>query len=256
MTDGSEVLPKRIIEDRFVLMEEVGDGRMSTVYLAKDRSNNDLGVAVKILNRSHSDEIKRELFKREISALRKLRHPNIVALRDSGWSADENAFYIVLDYIPHSLDRNLCGAPAPSVPFDTHRIMWDLADALAHAHSEGVIHRDIKPSNILLDSTGRALLTDFGISKLIAHLTLGETLAGFWSSGYAAPEQRVGEPTTFASDVYSLGAVFYHMLSGEEPPPDGPEASLIQDNIQGPFQQVLLRMSRNVARIDLGRARN
>ena len=242
MTDGSEASPKRIIEDRFVLMVQVGDGRMSTVYLAKDRSNNDLEVAVKILNTAHSDEIKRELFKREISALRKLRHPNIVGLRDSGWSADENAFYIVLDYIPHSLDRNLCGAPAPSVPFDTHRIIRDLADALAHAHSEGVIHRDIKPSNILLDSTGRALLTDFGISKLIAHLTLGETLAGFWSSGYAAPEQRVGEPTTFASDVYSLGAVFYHMLSGEGPPPDGPEASLVQDKVQGPFQQVLLRM--------------
>ena len=120
--------------------------------------------------------------------------------------------------------------------------MRDLADALANAHSEGVIHRDIKPSNVLLDSSGRALLTDFGISKLMTHLTVGETLAGFWSNGYAAPEQRGGEPATFASDVYSLGAVFFYMLSGEAPPPEGPTVSLVQDRVQGPFRRVLSRM--------------
>ena len=242
MTDGSAAAQTRIVEDRFVLTEEVGDGRMSTVYLAKDGTNDDLEVAVKILNTAHPDEIKRELFKREIGALRKLRHPNIVGLRDSGWSADENAFYIVLDYIPYSLDRHFRGNPAPPIPIDTYRIMRDLADALANAHSEGVIHRDIKPSNVLLDSSGRALLTDFGISKLMTHLTVGETLAGFWSNGYAAPEQRSGEPATFASDVYSLGAVFFYMLSGEVPPPEGPTASLVQDRIQGPFRRVLSRM--------------
>ena len=242
MTSGSPTSTTRIVEDRFVLMEGIGDGRMSTVYLAQDRSNDDLEVAVKILNTAHPDAIKRELFKRETSALRKLRHPNIVGLRDSGWSAGEDAFYIVLDYLPYSLDRHFGGQSALPIPIDTYRIMHDLADALANAHSEGVIHRDIKPSNILLDSTGRALLTDFGISKLITHLTVGETLAGFWSSGYAAPEQRAGEPTTLASDIYSLGAVFFHMLSGEEPPPDGPGASLIEDRIPGPFRRVLLCM--------------
>ena len=232
----------RTVEDRFVLMEEVGDGRMSTVYLAKDSSNDDLEVAVKILNTTHPDAIKRELFKREIGALKKLRHPNIVGLRDSGWSIDENAFYIVLDYIPYSLERYLRGNPALPVPIDTYRVMRDLANALANAHSEGVIHRDIKPSNVLLDSVGCAFLTDFGISKLMSHLTVGETLAGFWSSGYAAPEQRGGEPATFASDVYSLGAVFFYILSGEAPPPEGPTAPLVQDRIQGPLRSVLSRM--------------
>ena len=117
-----------------------------------------------------------------------------------------------------------------------------MAEALAHAHSEGVIHRDIKPSNILVDAGGRALLTDFGISKLMASLTVGETLAGFWSGGYAAPEQRVGGPASFASDVYSLGAVFFHMLSGTEPPPEGPGESLIAEKIGPPFRRVLQRM--------------
>ena len=232
----------RVLEDRFVLMEEVGDGRMSTVYRAKDKSNSDLEVAVKILNTAHPNDIKRALFKREIGALRKLRHQNIVGLRESGWSVGENAFYIVLDYVPYSLDRHFRGNPAPSVSIDSYRIMRDLAEALANAHSEGVIHRDIKPSNVLLDSSGRALLTDFGISKLMTHLTVGETLAGFWSNGYAAPEQRGGEPTTFASDVFSLGAVFYYMLSGEDPPPEGPTPSLVQDKLEGQFRRVVSSM--------------
>ena len=242
MTARSPVSPTRLVEDRFVLLEAVGNGRMSTVYLARDRSNDDREVAVKILNTTHPDSIKRELFKRETIALRKLRHPNVIGLRESGWSAAENAFYIVMDYVPHSLDRCLAATPAPPIPVDTYRIMRDLADALANAHSEGVIHRDIKPSNVLLDSTGRALLTDFGISKLITDLTVGETLAGFWSNGYAAPEQRAREPATFASDVYSLGAVYYRMLSGEEPPPEGPGASLVEDRVPRPFRRALLQM--------------
>ena len=242
MKSGSLATSRRVVEDRFVLREQVGDGRMSTVFLAHDSSNNDLKVAVKILNTAHPTAIKRQIFKRETSALRILRHPNIVGLRDSGWSATENDFYIVLDYLPYSLDQHLGETSALPIPIDTYRIMRDLADALANAHSEGVIHRDIKPSNILLDSSGRALLTDFGISKLMTELTVGETLAGYWSSGYAAPEQHRGESTTFASDVYSLGAVFFHMLSEEEPPPEGPGASLIEDKISRPFRRILTRM--------------
>ena len=140
---------------------------MSTVYLAQDTANNNQKVALKLLNTAHADAIKRELFKRETSALRKLSHPNIVGLRDSGWSDGQNAFYIVLDYLPYSLDVHLAGTPALPIPIEKYPIMRDLAHALANAHSEGVIHRDIKPSNVLLDSVGRAHLTDFGISKLM-----------------------------------------------------------------------------------------
>lgn len=234
----------RIIEDRFVLLKEIGKGRMSTVFLAQDNANEGSRVAVKLLNTAHSDAIKRELFKREITALRKLRHTNIVTLRERGWWVDAKAFYIVLDYHPLSLDKLLLSES--ELPMTkAYRMMRELAGALAHAHSEGVIHRDIKPSNILFDSTGRALLTDFGISKLMTHLTVGETLAGFWSSGYAAPEQRAGKPASVASDVYSLGTVFYHMLSREEPPPEGPNEILIGEKIGQPFRRALLRMLAN-----------
>ena len=122
--------------------------------------------------------------------------------------------------------------------------MRELAGALAHAHSENVIHRDIKPSNILLDVNGRPMLTDFGISKLLTQLTIGETLAGFWSSGYASPEQRAGSPTGTGSDIYSLGAVFFHLLAGQEPPPEGPTAAMVDEfvNHPTPIKNVLKRM--------------
>ena len=235
-------MPKsRMIEDRFELLEEIGNGRMSTVFLAQDTRNDGLRVAVKVLNTAHGDAIKRELFKRETDALRKLRHPNVVGMRDRGWWTDEGAFYVVLDYYRHSLEQVVRGE-SETVAVDSYRIMRQLAEALAHAHSEGVIHRDIKPSNILVDTEGQALLTDFGISKLVSSLTIGETLAGYWSGGYAAPEQRAGKPASFASDVYSLGAVFFRMLSGAEPPPEGPGQSLITERIRPPFRRVLQRM--------------
>ena len=175
----------RAIEDRFVLLEQAGKGQMSTVHLAEDSANGGARVAVKVLNTEHPDAIKSELFKRETTALRKLRHPNIVALHECGWWAEEQAFYIVLDFLPDSLDRRLRGDPPVAV--DRFQIMGELADALANAHSEGVIHRDIKPSNVLLDDTGRAQLTDFGISKLMGQLSVGETLAG---SGVVAMRRR------------------------------------------------------------------
>ena len=218
-------LPERTIDDRFVIQQQIGTGRMSSVYVAIDTASNDRRVAVKILNTQHPDSVKRELFRRETTALRRLRHPNIVNLQHSGWSASEEAFYLILDYLPYSLDRYLADDYESPPRVHPYRIVRDLAAALAHAHSEDVVHRDIKPSNVLLTNDGRPMLTDFGISKLLTHLTVGETLASFWSAGYASPEQRTGQPASTHSDVYSLGAVFYRMLSHRQPPPRGPYPS-------------------------------
>ena len=100
------------------------------------------------------------------SGLRRLRHPNIVTLRHSGWSNAEQAFYLVFDYLPYSLDKYLKGEQRSQYGnIEHYRVMRELAEALVHAHSENVIHRDIKPSNILFDPNGRPMLTDFGISK-------------------------------------------------------------------------------------------
>ena len=236
---------KELFAERYVLQEQIGDGRMSSVYLALDSASGNSQVAVKILNTAHADEIKRELFKRETSALRKLRHPNIVRLLNSNWSEPDGAFYLVLEYQPYSLDRYLRGElQAQLRGFETYRVMRELADALSHAHSENVVHRDIKPSNILLDVNGRPMITDFGISKLLDQLTVGETLAGFWSRGYASPEQLSGLATGTESDIYAMGAVFFYLLSGKEPPAEGPTSEMVNElvNQPVPVKNILKRM--------------
>ena len=218
---------------------------MSSVYHAQDSVAGDTEVAVKILDTSHGDEIKKEVFKREAGALKRLRHPNIVTLRHSGWSNAEQAFYLVFDYLPYSLDKYLRGEQRSQYGnIEPYRVIRELAEALVHAHSENVIHRDIKPSNILFDPNGRPMLTDFGISKLLTELTVGETLAGYWSGGYASPEQMAAEPASKNSDIYSLGATFFHLLSGQEPPSEGPTPSMVDRSVNGPplLRNVLKRM--------------
>ena len=236
---------EKIIAERYALQNQIGDGRMSSVYLAFDLASENSQVALKILDSSHTDEIRRELFERDTTALKRLRHPNIVSLLNSNWSDSDESFYLVLEYLPYSLDRYLKGELQSQLGnFDSYRVMRELAEALAYAHSENVIHRDIKPSNILLDSNARPKLTDFGISKLVTQLTVGETLAGFWSSGYASPEQRAGATTGPESDIFSLGSVFFHLLSGQVPPPEGPTPDMVDECIKGsaPVKNVLKKM--------------
>ena len=235
MLDRFPVQPGKLISDRYRIQERIGGGRMSSVYRASDEAAPNVSVAVKILDTSHTDEIKQELFKRETAALKRLNHPHIVGLRDSGLLDDDGPFFLVLDYLPYSLDACLQDDSVPRPEnFDPHRIMRELAQALAHAHSQNIIHRDIKPSNILLDDAGRSRLSDFGISKLLTNLSIGQTLAGFWSPGYAAPEQQAGQTANFKSDLYSLAAVSYHLLSGRVPPPEGPRPAAVGNYIVGP----------------------
>ena len=226
--------PSRVentVADRYVLQDRIGGGRMSSVYHALDKAAGDAPVAVKLLDTQHPDPVKREFFKRETTALKQLRHPNIVSLQQSGWSDTEGCFFLILDYVPYSLDSFLKGDSGPSPSsFNVYRAIRELAGAVAHAHAHDVIHRDIKPSNILIDGSGRTQLADFGISKLLDHLTIGETLAGYFSGGYASPEQWASQPTGPKSDIYSLGAVFYHLLSGQAPPAQGLTPAMVEDN--------------------------
>ncbi|MDE0397250.1 MAG: AAA domain-containing protein [Candidatus Poribacteria bacterium] len=233
---------------QYIIQEKIGNGQMSSVYLALDSASGNVPVALKVLNTDHTDDIKRQTFMRETDALKRLTHPNIVRMRGSRWSESDQAYYIVLDYVPYSLDRYLRGELKGQISgFDMFRVMREMAEALSHAHSEGVIHRDVKPSNILLNENGHPLLTDFGISKLMRKLTVGDTLAGFWSGGYASPEQQANDPktpTTTASDIFSLGTVFLHMLSGQEPPPEGARPSMVDTKVapQPALRSVLRKM--------------
>ena len=238
-------LESGLFADQYIIQEQIGNGRMSSVYLALDSAAGNTPVAIKVLNTDHADTIKQQLFKRETGALKRLTHPNIVKMTRSSWSESRDVYYIVLDYHPYSLDRYLRGELKARISgFETFRVMREMAEALSYAHSQGIIHRDVKPSNILLDENGRPMLTDFGISKLLRQLTVGDTLAGFWSGGYASPEQQRNEPATASSDIYSLGAVFFHMLSGQEPPSEGPTSSMVDEYVDAspPLKNVLKRM--------------
>jgi eukaryotic-like serine/threonine-protein kinase len=222
-------LPIEIVANRYRLVCPLGSGTMSTVYKAEDIRRGNRVVAVKLLNVVHDDETKREIFRRETRALEQLEHPHIIKIFDYGWSAEGKCHYIVLEYIPRTLldviqdharekeDRTWCWP-----------LMREMVDTLVHAHSQGVIHRDLKPTNILITETGSSKLTDFGISFLKFELGTGVTVSQFWSIGYAAPEQRNGQQATEQSDIYSLGCVFYHLLSGKAPPSEG----ITQDHLR------------------------
>lgn len=210
------------VDKRYVLRSILGGGNMSKVFLAEDTSRGNALVAVKLLNTQHPDALRNEAFRRETSALERLDHPGIVRILDYGWDERYQAFFVVLEYLDRTLIDEIAAHSGTNDNTWTFALMRKLADALVYAHSEGVIHRDVKPSNILLDEAGEPKLADFGTSQLKNELSVGLTVGAFWSPGYAAPEQREGLRGDERSDIYSLGAVFFHLLSRYPPSANGP----------------------------------
>lgn len=217
MTDPTGRI-RSAIADRYEIIREIGQGAFAVVYLARDLRH-DRTVAVKVLNADGGSENSELRFIREIHLLAKLQHPNILPLIDSGHVG--STLYYVTPYVSgESLrdrlrrERQLSIRSAVSIARET-------ADALDCAHRDGIVHRDVKPENILL-SAGHAIVADFGIAHAIdvagvRHLTR----SGFGAPGtpaYMSPEQLIGERQPDArSDIYSLGCVFYEMLTGKAP---------------------------------------
>lgn len=196
------------------IVEPLGLGGMSTVYKAHQPSM-DRMVAIKVLPRHFAaDPTFTGRFKQEARVIARLEHARILPVYDYGEA--DGIIYIVMRYLDSgTLADRLVEGP---IPLDmAARVIGQVAEGLDYAHQQGVIHRDIKPSNILLDKTGAAYLTDFGISKLV------EGTAQFTGTGivgtphYMSPEQGLGEPIDGRTDVYSLGVVLYQMVTGELP---------------------------------------
>ncbi|MDB5386931.1 MAG: hypothetical protein JWM11_2577 [Planctomycetaceae bacterium] len=204
------------IVGRFELRRQLGEGSGGTVYLAHDPML-ERSVAVKVPKFPLGDRKSVERFLREARSASRLRHPNIVTVFESGEA--ETKCYLVFEYIAgETLLAKLKGEPVDI----RQAAIWvrDLADALSYAHREGVVHRDIKPSNIILDSSGRPLLMDFGVARRIdadATMTSDGGLLG--TPAYMSPEQALGDRAVVgpASDQYSLGVVLYEMLTGQRP---------------------------------------
>jgi serine/threonine protein kinase len=243
--------PTELIAGRYRLLHQVGTGNMSTVYEGEDVRRGNRVVAIKLLNTLHDDDLKQETFRRETRALEQLEHPNIVQIFDYGWSEERKCHYIILEYIPRTLlDEIQAHEKKREDRIWCWPLMREMGDALVYAHSQGVIHRDLKPPNILITEMGKPKLTDFGISLLKFELGTGVTVSAFWSIGYASPEQRQNQQATEQSDIYSLGCVFYHLLSGHAPPSEGitPEhlhALRLPLSVERTLQQMVARDRRD-----------
>lgn len=210
-----QILPKKEERwlGRYVLLEEIGNGSFGTVHKALD---SELGrtVAIKVPHRSGSTDPR---FLREARSAAALRHPGIVAVYDAGRA--DGICYLVSEFVA---GQTLAQRLQKGRPSFRQAAQWvaDLADALAHAHQHGVIHRDVKPSNILLDAEGRPRLTDFGLARRdIGDGTATEEGQILGTPAYMSPEQARGEVGRIdaRTDVYSLGAVLYELLTGELP---------------------------------------
>lgn len=200
------------------LYEEIGRGGMGVVWRGRQRGLH-RDVAVKTLpGGEFASEAARLRFRREAQAAARLRHPGIVAVYDVG--EDDGMPYFVMELVE---GRNMAAAMAEKPVSVRQAAEWlrEVALAIGHAHSQGVLHRDIKPSNVIIEPSGRPRVADFGLARLeddaadAATLTVSGTVAG--SPAYMSPEQTHGREVTVRSDVYSLGAVLYHLLAGRPP---------------------------------------
>jgi serine/threonine protein kinase len=215
---------------RYYILGQLGEGGMATVYKARDMNlNRDVAVKVIRTEMFGSAVLGRilERFKREAQALAKLTHPNIVSILDYG--EYQGAPYLVMSYLPGGTLKSQVKKPIPYL--DALRLLMPIAQALAHAHDQGIIHRDVKPANILITRTGEPMLSDFGIAKLLDDQETREltgTGVGIGTPEYMAPEQGMGQADERA-DIYALGIVFYELVTGRIPyRADTPMAILIK----------------------------
>jgi serine/threonine protein kinase len=204
---------------RFQLRERLGDGGFGEVFLAFD-PRLDRDVALKVLKQSNPSERVMERFFREARAAARLDHPNIVAVHDAGFN--DGRCWVAFHFVsgrPLNWYRDHHRLDPPTAA----RIFRDLADAVDHAHRQGVLHRDIKPANVLIDDHGRPRLIDFGLARrsdLDSSLTHDGAVVG--TPAYMSPEQALGysRQVDERSDVFSLGVIFFEVLCGHRPETD------------------------------------
>ena len=215
-----------ILTDRYHVERELGQGGMATVYLAQDLKH-DRQVALKVLKPELGAVLGSERFLAEIKITARLDHPHILTLLDSG--AVDGVLYYVLPYVRGESLRVLLNRETQLGVDDALAITKQIASALDYAHRQGVVHRDIKPENILI-LEGEAMLTDFGIALAVKEAggnRLTETGLSLGTPQYMSPEQATGDRQLDArSDLYSLAAVLYEMLTGE-PPVTGPTVQAV-----------------------------
>src|SRR5215204_5596808 len=209
-------MDRDVLGDRYTLLDVLGDGGMARVYLARDGV---LGreVALKVLRERYAeDELFVERFRREAKNAASLNHPGVVQIYDQG-RAEDGTYYMAMEYVPGGTLKELIARRGPLNSSEAADIASRVADALAEAHSGGIVHRDVKSQNVLLTGSGEAKVADFGIARATSSRTMTETGVVLGTASYMSPEQVRGERVGPESDLYSLGVVLYEMLTGEPP---------------------------------------
>jgi len=197
---------------RYRILDEIAAGSQGIVYRAFDPSSNRV-VAIKVLHQNFAaDETYVRRFQREATIAASIDHPNVVQIFEVG--EDDGRHFMVMEHLPESVD-NLIRAGLPTE--SASRLAAQIADGLQVAHEAGIVHRDIKPQNILIGPDGMPKVTDFGIARsdLMSAMTATGVLMG--TPYYMSPEQARGDNPDLRSDVYSLGCLFYQLLTGALP---------------------------------------
>lgn len=209
------VIKGQKINDRYLIVRSIGEGGMANVYLAHDTIL-DRDVAIKILRGDlANDEKFVRRFQREALSASSLSHPNIVEMYDVG--EDNGTYYIVMEYVEGKTLKQLIKRRGALTLSECIDIMLQLTDGISHAHDAGIIHRDLKPQNILIKDDGCIKITDFGIAMAMNATQLTQTNSVMGSVHYLPPEQASGKGSTVQSDVYSMGILFYELLTGSLP---------------------------------------
>ncbi len=216
----------------YAVLNAIGQGGQAKVYLA-EREHDGLRVALKVLDRRlRQDATFLERFVREYKLIASLENEHVARIYDQGFSGDYP--YIAMEFLPAgTVATRIHEGISSRVAL---RITSQIARALDAIHARGIVHRDLKPANILFRADGRPVIVDFGLAKdLAVNSTLtvaGQLLA---TPRYMSPEQCVGNPVDARSDLYSLGAVFYEMLTGHKLFESESPANLMSLHIHGPI---------------------
>jgi len=218
---------------QYQLIEPISSGGMATVYKAY-QPGLDRVVAIKILPEFLLGQAGfLERFKIEAQAIAKLDHPHILPVYDYGEA--ERTPYLVMKYVPGGTLKDLM-AKGPIDPRQAATLLRQMAEALQHAHDQGIVHRDVKPSNVLLQDGRWVQLMDFGLAKMMtstSNITASGT--GVGTPDYMSPEQAQGLPVDQRTDIYSLGVVLYQMLTGDVPfHAETPMAVMLKHIVEAP----------------------
>jgi serine/threonine-protein kinase len=208
-------MPDQVFLGKYVVQQEIARGGMGIIFKALDRTLNRL-VAIKVIHEHFSgDSSFTDRFMREARAMARLHHENIVTIFSV--EEDRGTHLIVMEYFPGMDLRSKIKINKSLPVHESLRIALQVTQALAFAHSQGIIHRDIKPANILVDSRGRVKLTDFGIAAALDEASITSTGQIIGTPEYMSPEQAGGMHVDGRTDLYSLGIVLHEMLVGHTP---------------------------------------